>query len=126
MKNYRNPGGLSAALFLTQFENEYLVTGPMGIGLDPQNNGIHVAFAAGTGVLTFMDFVAHIAIRVLSKHKGTTVNHSEDLSSKFQFVLHVSFYNEQQAIGLPLLQSLDQFCAKHGYDDFKLYLRFSY
>lgn len=38
------------------------VSGPFGKGLDIGSEGIHIAFAAGTGVLTFMDLVAQIAL----------------------------------------------------------------
>ena len=38
------------------------VSGPYGKGLDINSDGIHIAFAAGTGVLTFMDLVAQIAL----------------------------------------------------------------
>lgn len=34
------------------------VSGPFGKGLQVQSEGIHIAFAAGTGVLTFLDLVA--------------------------------------------------------------------
>jgi hypothetical protein len=30
-------------------------------------SGVHIAFAAGTGVLTFMDLVADVARRVISE-----------------------------------------------------------
>jgi NAD(P)H-flavin reductase len=38
------------------------VSGPFGKGLEVTSDGIHIAFAAGTGVLTFMDLVAQIAL----------------------------------------------------------------
>ena len=38
------------------------VSGPFGKGLQVESEGIHVAFAAGTGVLPFMDLVAQIAL----------------------------------------------------------------
>jgi hypothetical protein len=43
-----------------------LISGPYGKGLGIENTGVHIAFAAGTGVLTFMDTVALIARRVLT------------------------------------------------------------
>ena len=33
--------------------------------------GVHIAFAAGTGVLTFMDLVAQIARKVMSEKRST-------------------------------------------------------
>ena len=37
----------------------------MGLGIDIQPNGTHVAFTAGTGVLVFVDLVAHLILRIL-------------------------------------------------------------
>lgn len=37
----------------------------MGKGLAPNNSGIHLAFAAGTGNLCFVDLMAHVALSVL-------------------------------------------------------------
>jgi hypothetical protein len=37
------------------------LTGPIGKGLMVEENGVHVAFAAGTGILTFMDLIAAVA-----------------------------------------------------------------
>ena len=41
--------------------------GPQGKGLITETEGVYVAFAAGTGILTFMDLVAMIARKVLLK-----------------------------------------------------------
>jgi len=37
----------------------------MGKGLAPATTGIHLAFAAGTGNLCFVDMLAHISLAVL-------------------------------------------------------------
>lgn len=60
-KNYNRPEGLSTKFFSEDQGYAYRLTGPIGLGLCPTPTGVNVAFAAGTGVLTFMDFVAHIA-----------------------------------------------------------------
>ncbi len=39
--------------------------GPMGKGLDIQSDGTHLAFTAGTGILVFVDLVAHLIRRNL-------------------------------------------------------------
>ena len=38
----------------------YEVQGPMGKGLEIEREGVHEAFSAGTGALTFLDLVAHL------------------------------------------------------------------
>ena len=59
IKNYKLPLGLSTR-FYKNVENEmFEVAGPFGKGLEPDiNGGIHIAFAGGTGALTFLDLAA--------------------------------------------------------------------
>ena len=38
----------------------YVLKGPMGTGLDLLPTGVHIAFAAGTGILPFLDLVAYM------------------------------------------------------------------
>ena len=45
-----------------QIDRKLEISGPFGKGLEVSSDGIHIAFAAGTGVLTFMDLVAQIAL----------------------------------------------------------------
>jgi len=40
------------------FECDFEVKGPMGKSLNVHPDGLHLAFAAGTGILPFMDLVA--------------------------------------------------------------------
>lgn len=59
IKNYRHPKGISPKIHaVPQDDARYEITGPMGHGLRMKNSGVHVAFAAGTGVLCFVDLVA--------------------------------------------------------------------
>ena len=37
----------------------------MGFGLNISSTGKHVAFAAGTGILVFIDLVAHLILRLI-------------------------------------------------------------
>jgi hypothetical protein len=39
--------------------------GPMGQGLGISPEGKHVALAAGTGILVFIDLVAHLILRLV-------------------------------------------------------------
>jgi len=43
-------------------DQKFEVSGPFGKGLQVESEGVHIAFAAGTGALTFMDLVAQIAL----------------------------------------------------------------
>ena len=41
----------------------------MGLGLELKPRGKHIAFAAGTGILVFLDLVAHLILRLISKSR---------------------------------------------------------
>lgn len=59
VKNYKLPLGVSTRFFKNQEYETFEVAGPFGKGLEPDiNGGVHIAFAAGTGTLTFLDLVA--------------------------------------------------------------------
>jgi len=40
------------------------IKGPLGSGLGIKKDGRHIAFAAGTGMLPFIDIVAHLILRL--------------------------------------------------------------
>ena len=44
------------------------IKGPMGKGLCIEESGVHIAFCAGTGVLVFLDLIAHLLMRSYYKH----------------------------------------------------------
>jgi len=59
MKNYR-VGGLSQTVHEKNGAH-FKVSGPLGRSLNVDPTGLNVAFAAGTGVLPFMDLAGFIA-----------------------------------------------------------------
>jgi hypothetical protein len=73
----------------------FLVKGPMGKGLGVQNAGVHVAFAAGTGVLVFLDLITRIILH------NTGVRLSE-FSDEFKFVFYISHRNLSETMGMDL------------------------
>ena len=91
IKNYNQILGLSSTFYNNYYGNkQFEVAGPFGKGLGPDSEGIHVAFAAGTGVLTFMDLVALVGINNLAKRnesndfRRSLINFSAELPSAFQ------------------------------------------
>lgn len=100
IKNYEQPTGLSFRFF-EQIQDEYEVMGPMGKGLSVESSGLHIAFAGGTGALTFVDLVAHIALKNLGlidlkdnvDNAHNSVNESSFAKRKndFKFILYASF-----------------------------------
>lgn len=85
----------------------------MGIGLGIENHGTHVAFAAGTGVLPFIDLVAHILLQLVDKeyvlkeagYKSTSEDITIDIDN-FNFKLYISYSNEEEAICLNLINKV--------------------
>jgi len=43
----------------------YKLKGPLGKGLSIMQKGTHIAFTGGTGILVFIDLVAHLLRKVL-------------------------------------------------------------
>ena len=41
----------------------FRIKGPLGRGLQIEQGGVHVAFCGGTGLLVFIDLVAHLILR---------------------------------------------------------------
>lgn len=91
IKNYKQSSGLSVRFHEHEGET-FEVKGPMGKGLEPSQNGLHIAFAAGTGVLVFVDLVAHLILQhfgladKIDNGKGNPVN-----KESFRFLFYVSF-----------------------------------
>jgi hypothetical protein len=95
-----------------------------------ENDGLYMAFAGGTGILTFMDLVAHIAKIVLMNNVKSRTSINPDTTDfeekgKIRLILFASFVNEETSIGLQLCRLLHDFCESRGLDNFKLVLRLS-
>ena len=81
IKNYEAPTGLSTQIHSEdQNDSLYEIKGPMGHGLRPKSEGLHMAFAAGTGVLCFVDYVASLIQDRLDLH-GNDSNFSRKHSN---------------------------------------------
>jgi hypothetical protein len=68
VKNYEMAKGMSMRIFgnaaMGSWKESFLIKGPVGKGLGLNNSsaGTHVAFAAGTGILVFVDLVARMIL----------------------------------------------------------------
>ena len=65
MKNYK-VGGISETIHDGNKNLMLNVSGPMGRSLDVDTAGLNVAFAAGTGILPFMDLIGYISRQTLN------------------------------------------------------------
>lgn len=110
VKNYQLQHGLSRLLHRPASEqSKYYIKGPMGkgLGLHPQTTGTHIAFAAGTGILVFIDMIARIALGLLE-----AVPHTERLNKDFKLELYYSIRSSSDGICLELLLALQNYCTK--------------
>lgn len=48
----------------------------MGKGLEIEPSGKHIALAAGTGILVFIDLVAHLILRLVKEERQVQINES--------------------------------------------------
>jgi hypothetical protein len=131
IKNYASERGLSFRFFDKYHDGlPYQVTGPIGKGLITSTEGVHIAFAAGTGVLTFIDLVAQVARVALDKlpttlmkskksptkgiiqrnssisQNSSPIDQTVSVFENFTLVLYLSFNSQSSAIGLDLCKSL--------------------
>ena len=63
VKNYGQ--GVSGAIHTATDDKRFELQGPLGKGLMVQPTGVHIAFAAGTGILCFVDLIAAISRQTL-------------------------------------------------------------
>ena len=85
------------------------VKGPMGKGLCIQPSGVHVAFCAGTGVLVFLDLIAHLLLRSYYKHyvdPNKVPKQMHQLKDDFVFLFYVSMMSMDSEIGLNICEAL--------------------
>ena len=121
-------------------EEMFNIKGPMGRGLELETRpkGVHVAFAAGTGALVFLDLVAHMLMRNVFRYKLRDEDvdpQFKRLQDSFQFHLYVAFLDQDTTIGLELCETLERVNAKLAKlediglqglkDQFKLTIRLS-
>ena len=109
----------------------------MGHGLKPKQQGVHVVFAAGTGVLCFVDLVAAIAQYLVDiRRRGSSINSNDQQTlvssnnfeinwDQFELHLYASFPRRSESIAVELFEALDAFCKREQRNNFKLFLRLS-
>ena len=94
---------------------------------------MHIAFAAGTGVLCFVDLVAHLiqaatGANNLRNSVNSEMNKTQTADidiSDIQFHLYVSFPRRSDAVALELFEALDAYCKRTNNSQFSLYVRLS-
>ena len=81
IKNYGR--GLSTRVHSATDNTRFEIKGPIGKGLEVSKTGVHIAFAAGTGALCFVDLVATLIMSTLNirppQGAGKAKDEHEDL-----------------------------------------------
>lgn len=95
----------------------------MGKSLDIQNKGVHIAFAAGTGALVFLDLVAHL----LKKSTGLLTEEEDKMVDykDFKFVFFCAFGKREEAVGYEMCKGLEAINKKKGLHNFEYFARIS-
>lgn len=125
IKNYKKTGGFSFRPFETDQRDEYELKGPMGKGLAPEREGIHIAFCAGTGALCFVDMMAHVALAELGLLTAEDHQAGSIMTNRFQMKLYASFPSKAEGVAWSLMEALDQYCKAKDSKSFELIPRLS-
>lgn len=116
--------GLSKRIIENHDGSPYQIKGPMGKGLDIQSTGVHIAYTAGTGVIVFLDLVAHLIRKNLGL-VSTTEDKQIDLNN-FKFILYVSFANKNDIIGYKLCKGLASIVKRLNRNNFEFFVRLTH
>lgn len=122
--NNLNRKGFGQARHHDEEVETFYIKGPMGRGLELDDSGVHVAFAAGTGALVFLDLVTHLLLRN-TQPKEKRSNDFSALRDGFVFHFYCAFQNEDQAIGLELCNALEKINHKLQIENFRVVVRLS-
>jgi len=120
--------GLTRLLANVQDEDEFLVSKPMGKGLDLSADsitGTNLVFLGGTGVLPFLDFFVFLARMIISeKSPSDKIINNEEFEPFFKhssFKVYAYYPNANEAVALDLLVKISDL-----FSHFKEEERFSF
>lgn len=91
-----------------------------GLGLQKDSKGMHLVFAAGTGMLCFVDIVGKMILGQLG-----IIPMIDRLHPDFKLKIYASYRSEEEAIALDLLKALDKIQKKAGLKDYSLFMKLS-
>ena len=125
MKCYRTETGLSNLVHSTASGSQlaqgvsFRVKGPMGKGIDAPRRGKCIAITGGTGILVFIDLVAHLILRIISANGGPDFFEEVDADTminldEFSLDLYTSFSSPTESIAIDLVTCLKELCLKHN------------
>ena len=83
--------------------NEFIVKGPIGKGLLVETTGQHIVFAAGTGILCYIDLIAMLAMHYLEVIDEVDPTDERLDTKEFKLTLYVSFKSKIESIAREFL-----------------------
>jgi len=131
------------SFFLSNKETPYAgfsISGPygLGLGLSHLSEGDHYIFAAGTGILPFLDLFDNLLRKAMydivkEKHGVKIANDlnimdeelAESISSKLRFHVFLSFRELDDFAGRDIVEKLCEICKKYKSDLFRATVRVS-
>jgi hypothetical protein len=126
-KRYNFQNTLSNELYISM--EDFIIRGPMGIGLnlDPKLSGTHIIFAAGTGILPFIDLIALTIRYTCFKAKGKTIFNEtfDNIAPDFKLVVFASYTNEACAIYHEECEKLVSIDKEYNLNVFSYHVRIS-
>ncbi len=111
--------GLSQRLFNCEAEETFEVKPFTGKGLCLQSEGIHIAFTSGSGSLVILDLAALLLKAALGEVEDTSMPFLAK-NSTFKLIIYASYKNEEDYIGLELLEGLEHITKEKNLKNFEL------
>ncbi len=96
--------------------------------MDPILKGTHVVFAAGTGILPFLDLIALTLRFVCNKAKNVKILYDEkfeNISDDFKLVVFVSFVDVKGSVYKQECEMLQEICKSYNLNHFSYHCRLS-
>jgi ferredoxin-NADP reductase len=118
IKNYDFPGAKTFSSLVHQSplgSEGFNIEGPFGhgFGLTAETTGVHTIYAAGTGILPFLDLFDYLLESVLEES-----NHVVNIfRNGFRLHVYASFINIADFVGLDICEKLTQACTESGFPD---------
>jgi hypothetical protein len=107
IKDYNVPDGLSKQFKEKEpcLKNQsYEIKGPMGKGFNitKESKGVHMIFAAGTGILPFVDMIARLLLSTLE-----IIPSDQRFHDDFKLHVYVAYMSRAESVALDLLEMLE-------------------
>jgi NAD(P)H-flavin reductase len=139
IKNYRTNSAFSSYIYNAEVgKDEFNISGPhgLGLGLSHDSEGEHYIFAAGTGILPFLDLFDCLLRKVIHEALSARIPKpqlqklniiDEELADSFnkniRFTLFASFREPDDFVGKMIIEKLCDYCNRFNSKMFRATIR---